>query len=106
MPLLPPLQPLLVLIECLHVLKTLHLDPAAYLLQRFLYFLCMLGICYHANFESGSTSMWQDEGASKSAVFARVIVPEGDLEVHGLQEPTGFGRVQDPVQGGGQDLMG
>ena len=50
--------------------------------------------------------MWQEKGASESAVFARVIVPEGDLEVHGLQEPTGFGRVQDAVQGGGQGIMG
>ena len=66
----------------------------------------MLRICYHANFESGSTSMWQDEGASKSAVFDRVIVPEGDLDIHRLQEPTGFARVQDPVQGGGQGLLG
>ena len=106
MPLLPPLHPLLVLIECLHVLETLHLDPAAYFLRRALHNLCMLGICYHANLEPRSTSVRQDEGASESAVFARVIVPEGDLEVHGLQEPTGFARVQDAVQGGGQGLMG
>ena len=53
----------------------------------------MLGICYHADLESGSTSVWQDEGPAESAVFARVVIPEGDLEVHGLQEATGFDRV-------------